>query len=356
MVPGKIPSADEPRKLAEALRVELQHSEERHRTIIESLPAFVAALDAQGKIVLWNRRLEEITGFTRQEMLGRDGAALLGEIHTDTHLPLKSGGFRLVRWRHAQMSNGTSGDPELFAVGVDVTEERQMQRRAAQAERLAAVGTLAAGLAHEVRNPLNSASLQLQVLERRLGRGETGPEALKSAIEVVQNEIRRLDRLVNEFLAFARPAPLDLHAFSLNDLVTSVLHLVKPECDPIGILVRTELDPELGSITADEERIRQVLLNVVRNGMEAMETGGTLTLRTHRADPRGFVRLEVEDTGPGFPEDAPIFDAFYTTKENGTGLGLSIVHSIISDHGGSIHVDSRKGRTCVAISLPQLAP
>lgn len=352
MAQPKAPAAHENRS-AEALRLELEQSEQRHRTIIESLPAFVVALDEEGRIVLWNRRLEEITGFTRAEMLGRTGTELLGETNTDTRLPLKGGGFRLVRWRHARISTGSPEEPALFAVGIDVTEERQMQRRAAQSERLAAVGTLAAGLAHEVRNPLNSASLQLQVLERRLGRGETNPEALRGALEVVHNEIRRLDRLVNEFLAFARPAPLNVHSFALNDLVHAVLDLVRPECEAGRIMILSDLDEELGNVRADEERVRQVLLNVVRNAMEAMENGGDLIVRTRRADAHGFVHIDVEDTGPGFPENAPIFDAFYTTKQNGTGLGLSIVHSIVSDHGGSIHVDSRPGRTCLSVSLPQ---
>lgn len=350
----KAPAVDEIHS-AEALRAELEQSEQRHRTIFESLPAFVVALDEQDRIVLWNRRLEEITGFTRAEMLGRTGTELLGDSGADTRLPLKGGGFRLVRWRHARITTAAPDEPALFAVGIDVTEERQMQRRAAQSERLAAVGTLAAGLAHEVRNPLNSASLQLQVLERRLGRGETDPEALRGALELVHNEIRRLDRLVNEFLAFARPAPLNVHAFALNDLIDAVLNLVRPECEAAGIVISTELDEDLDEVGADEERIRQVLLNVVRNAMEAMETGGKLYVRTRRADAHGYVHIDVEDTGPGFPENAPIFDAFYTTKQNGTGLGLSIVHSIVSDHGGSIHVDSKPGRTCLSISLPQTA-
>jgi len=339
----------------DTLRLELEESEQRHRNILESVPAFVVALDARGNIQLWNGRVEQVTGFCRREMIGQPGLHIVGDEDGDVRLPLKNGGHRLVRWRRADISVSPSGPPLTFAVGVDVTEEREVQRHAARTERLVAVGTLAAGLAHEVRNPLNSASLQLQVLERRLARGDAKPETLRTVVSIVHNEIRRLDRLVNEFLAFARPSPLNLRPITLNDVISGVLDLVKPECDSAGLAHFLDLDPTVGQIQGDEERLRQVFLNIVRNAVEAMGRGGRLNVSTHAADWRGFVRVDIEDSGPGFPENAPVFDAFYTTKEHGTGLGLSIVHSIITDHGGSVQVESRPGRTRFSVSLPQPA-
>ncbi len=336
-----------------ALELKLEQSERRHRNMLESVPAFVVALDGHGNVALWNRQLEQVTGFSRDEMIGERGVGLIGGVDRDLRLPLKRGGHRLVRWRRSEVTVSPNEPPLTFAVGVDVTEEREAQRHAARTERLVAMGTLAAGLAHEVRNPLNSASLQLQVIERRLARGDARPDAIQNGVNIVHNEIRRLDRLVSEFLAFARPMPLNLRPVALNDILAGVVHLVRPECETAGVALENALEPTVGRIHADEERLRQVFLNIVRNGIEAMEGGGRLVVSSHGADVRGFVRVEVEDTGPGFPETAPIFDAFYTTKERGTGLGLSLVHSIISEHGGSIQVESRPGRTLFSVSLPQ---
>ncbi len=334
----------------EHLRTELERSERRHREVVEAMPAFVVGLDDSGAIVLWNRSLELVTGFTREEMMGRPGADLVGDAEGDRRLPLKDGNQRLVRWQVTRVGDVGA---TTYAMGLDVTDEREAERRSRRAERLAAVGTLAAGLAHEVRNPLNSALLQLQVLERRIDKGQLEPEALLPVTSVVKDEIRRLDRLVSDFLAFAQPRPLQLKATFVNLLVESVVGLVRPDAHANGIELAVELDPHSGYAQLEPERMRQVLLNLIRNGVEAMAGGGTLTLRTRGPDHAGNVRIEVEDSGPGFAEDAPIFDAFYTTKESGTGLGLAIVHRIVSEHDGTIRVESAPGRTCFIIALPQ---
>jgi signal transduction histidine kinase len=337
----------------DVLRRELEQSERRHREVVEAVPAFVLALDAEGQIRLWNRRLEEVTGCSRDEMLGKPGLELVGE--GARKLPLKGGGHRLVRWQRAALTSA-DGKPVMYAMGVDVTDERDMLRRTLRAERLAAVGTLAAGLAHEVRNPLNSATLQLQVLRRRIDRGTTDPGELLPIVEIVHDEIRRLDRLVSDFLSFAQPRPLRLEPLLIDELVQGVAELLRLEAEADKISIVVELGAGEGTVEADAERMRQVLLNLMRNAVEAMSAqGGSLTLRTAPADVEGNARIELEDSGPGFPEDAPIFDAFYTTKASGTGLGLSIAYRIVADHGGSLQADSRPGRTRFVIKLPQQA-
>ena len=313
----------------EHLRRELERSERRHREVLEAVPAFVLGFDSNGRIVLWNRWLEEVTGFPRQEMLGTPGEHLVGRSGADRRLPLKRGGYRLVRWQTAVVP-ADGHELITYGLGRDVTDEREMLRRTLRAERLAAVGTLAAGLAHEVRNPLNSAQLQLSVLERRIERGNHEPAGLLAVTRVVKDEIRRLDRLVSDFLAFAQPRPLELSRRPVNDLVESIVELVLPEAESHGVVTRVELDASAGEVLVEPERMRQVLLNLVRNGIEAMPKGGTLTLRTRGPDDLGNISVEVEDSGTGFAEDAPVFDAFYTTKEGGTGLGLAIVHRIIT--------------------------
>jgi PAS domain S-box-containing protein len=343
---GKVSVARE----RERFRAELQLSERQHREIVDAIPAFVLALDEAGRVLLWNRQLEQVTGFTREDMIGHPGRDLV-QAGADRKLQLKSGDHRLVRWQYADVVRPT-GDRVTYALGIDVTDERAMLRRTLRAERLAAVGTLAAGLAHEVRNPLNSALLQLEVLKRRVERG-SGADALFPVLSIVQDEIRRLERLVNDFLAFAQPRPTSYTPTNVNQLVESVITLIKPEAETLGIEVRAELDPQTGSIEAAPERMRQVLLNLTRNALEAMSESGTLTLCTTRADSAGNVAIAVEDTGPGFPEEAPVFDAFYTTKASGTGLGLAIVHRIVGEHSGTIAVDSRPGATKFIIRLPQ---
>jgi signal transduction histidine kinase len=330
----------------ERLRVELERSERRHREVVEAVPAFVLGLDREGRIVLWNRRLEEVTGFSRHEMLGKDGRVLV-EGEGAVALPISTGGEILVRWERAAAEHE---NPVTYAVGIDVTREQEMARRTLRAERLAAVGTLAAGLAHEIRNPLNAASLQLQLLSRRLDRGESSPETVRPVTQVVQSEILRLERLVNEFLAFARPHPLQVASMDLCELVNAVLVFLEPEAEQRKVKIVRDFSTQVPLVEGDNERLRQVLLNLARNAIEAMPNGGVLTVRVHPTG--GGVSLEVQDTGVGIENDSAIFDAFYTTKEQGTGLGLSLVHRIVGDHGGSISVKSQPGSTRFTVWLP----
>jgi signal transduction histidine kinase len=333
----------------ERLQGELRRSERTHREVVEAVPALVLALDRAGRIRLWNRRLEELTGFPRDEMLGHPGQDLVrgGGVRP---LPTRAAGERLVRWERAEVGGTGPDDISTYAVGTDVTAEQEMLRRTLRAERLAAVGTLAAGLAHEVRNPLNSALLQLQVLERRLGRGDAAPASLSPILGAVSDEIHRLEHLVNDFLAFVRPRPLEVRPAALADLCQGVVAFIGPEAEAARVRLHVDLPADLVAVPMDAERMRQVLLNLVRNAVEAMPEGGDLTLRARNLP--GTVEIDVEDTGQGFPDETPIFDAFFTTKSKGTGLGLTIVHRIVTDHGGTIRVRSRPGATCFTICLP----
>ncbi len=330
------------------LRAELEASEKKHRNLVEHVPAFVLALNENGQIVLWNRYLEEVTGYTRAEMLGQLGEPLIrGD--EDQPLSIKHGGHRWVRWQRAVVTDRREARL-TYAMGTDVTDEREMLRRTLRSERLAAVGTLAAGLAHEVRNPLNSALLQLQVLERRISKGKTSPPELEPVVLLVKEEIRRLERLVADFLAFARPNQLELAEHPINALAESVVELLQPEAKQAHTKLLCRLAPEAGSAPIDPQHFRQILLNLVRNAIDACAGGGTVEVVSARHTAE--VTLEVRDNGAGFPSDAEIFDAFYTTKEGGTGLGLSIVHRLVTAHGGRITASSKGGITRFIIHLP----
>lgn len=340
----------------EHLRSELERSERRNRKVIDGVPAFVAALDEAGKIAVWNSQLEKVTGFSRQEMLGTNGEELVS-LGGTLRLPLKGGGHRSVRWTLAAVPRAAGEPPITYALGVDVTDESEMQRRTLRAERLAAVGTLAAGLAHEVRNPLNSATLQLQLLERKIAKNGVEPDAIRDIVQIVRGEIERLEHLVKDFLAFAKPQVVEPRPNDLNRVVETVMAMVRAEAEAARVRVNLQLTPGLGLVPLEEQSLRQVLLNLTRNCLEALQPqgGGTLTIVTKPVVGVATVALQVIDDGPGFDESLPVFDAFFTTKEGGTGLGLSIAHRIVTEHGGTIGVESKPGHTCFTINLPQPA-
>jgi signal transduction histidine kinase len=313
--------------------------------LIDGLAALVVALDAKGNIAFWNRRLEELTGHGRDEMLGQPGAALVSG-DGPRPLPVKHGGPRQIRWqRSAPTADGWS-----YAIGTDVTEAEASLASTMRAERLAAMGMLASGLAHEVRNPLNAALLQLAVLRRRLERPDCQPGTVRPVADLIELELQRLGRLVDDFIAFAQPRPLSRRTTDVASLCRTIATLLESEAQRTGIELRLDVSGELPTLVADPDRLQQVLLNLARNALEAMPGGGTLTLRV-RSGP-GLVDIDVADTGPGFPETSPVFDAFFTTKPSGTGLGLSIVHRIVTDHGGTVRVRSQPGDTCFTVSLP----
>jgi signal transduction histidine kinase len=244
----------------------------------------------------------------------------------------------------------------VFIIGRDVTDEKALEARVRRTEKLAAVGTLAAGLAHEIRNPLNGAQLHLTYLNRALAKHDAHEE-LNEAVDIVTSEIQRLSELVTDFLEFARPRGLRRQSVSIQALCIRSKDLLAT--DSTG-RVSVELDMPDAEVIAevDPDMIEQVLLNLLTNAVQAVkgnDNGGKVTLRVRRR-PRQ-VTLAVIDDGPGLPdESAPIFDAFYSSKATGTGLGLSIVHRIVTDHGGAIAVDSKPGCTCFELTLPLIDP
>jgi two-component system sensor histidine kinase HydH len=220
-------------------------------------------------------------------------------------------------------------------------EKRELTRRAQMAEKLAAVGTLTAGLSHEIRNPLNAAALQLTVLERRIQKLD--PEIQRPLLQpltLVRDEIRRLEHVLQDFLQFARPTALRLRPTRVVELAEKVWAFLATDAERRG--VKLELDcGAVPDIAADQDQLRQVLMNLSLNALDAAGTSGTVRLSCERdAEHPDWVLLHVDDTGPGVPEDAQprLFEPFFTTKANGSGLGLSISNAIVSQHGGRISV------------------
>jgi signal transduction histidine kinase len=241
-------------------------------------------------------------------------------------------------------------------------EKRDLSRRAQMAEKLAAVGTMTAGLSHEIRNPLNAAALQLSVLERRIARlARDAQPPLLEPLTVVKDEIRRLDHILEDFLQFARPREFVPRAVDVTAVVTRVLDLLGGEAERRGIRLERDLEP-VPPVAGDEERLRQVLVNLGLNALEAVKEGGIVrvscrVVEAAMEDREPSVEVLVDDDGSGVPPEARdrIFEPFFTTKAKGSGLGLSIVHAIVTQHGGRIRVeDSPEGGARFVVSLARV--
>jgi signal transduction histidine kinase len=331
----------------EALSRRAARTEHRYVSVVELAEVVIIGIDGAGGILLFNREAERVTGWARDEVIGRPLAELLVP---ENGLKTRAGKVRDVRWQIARAPAAESNDVATFYIGRDVTEERAERERHQQQERLAAVGTLAAGLAHEIRNPLNGAQLHVSFLERALTK--SGDQESLEAVKVVGDEIQRLAHLVTDFLDFARPRPLQREPTNAKALAQRAMQLVAAGARQRSVELVADLPSTDLVFDADPQRLEQVLLNLLQNAIEAARPeGGRVVLRARR-EPR-HVWLEVDDDGPGLSANtAEVFDAFYSTKATGTGLGLAIVHRIVTDHSGTIDVESRPGRTRFRVRIP----
>ncbi len=351
----------------------LVRAEHRYVNAVELARVLIVGLDARTHIRLFNREAERVTGFARDEVLDTAFTNILQEDLVESvgaeiaaatagkgpardvlecAVRTKNGRYRDVRWQVAYAPSPAEDDVVLFVIGHDLTEELALKEKTLQHEKLAAVGTLAAGLAHEIRNPLNGAQLHVSFLERALKKRGAETEMI-DAIHVVGDEIKRLAVLVSDFLDFARPRPPQLRPTSARMLCDRVLHLLGPKANDAKVTLTLDFPTRDPTLSVDASMVEQVLLNLLCNAIEAVAPAGhgRVILRVRRL-PRD-VYFEVEDDGAGLPSpDAPIFDAFFSTKPNGTGLGLAISHRIATDHGGDVTVESRPGRTVFRVTLP----
>ncbi|MBL8682981.1 MAG: response regulator [Myxococcales bacterium] len=364
----------------EALSRQLAESERRYRDVVDSTGVLVFAIDRQARVVIANRRACDTLGVTAEELVGldfftrclaQDGRASArsrvesvlrghGVVEFDAPLTAKSGP-RSVRWHATQAAVGAKeNDARAYLTGVDVTERLELERRAAESEALAHMGTLAAGLAHEIRNPLNAAGLQLHLLGRAVDRLPDGEERapLKNRVEIVASELKRLEHLLGDFLELARPRPIARESVDLVRLLDRVLSLHEPIATTRNIMIERKF--ERASARGDHDRLEQVFHNLVVNALEASSDGGTIEVTVEREEgPSPTVLASVRDTGRGIPEAtlARIYEPFFTTKPAGTGLGLTIVRQIVQRHGGAVLIDSTEGRgTRVSIRLPAASP
>ncbi len=343
--------------------------------IIDSLPVGLYVIDREYRISVWNRKRETgMQGVSREEAIGRtifeilhrqpasvlrkefDEVFSTGKLQIFQMESTASGELRTYRLSKIPMRLDNGPVTHVITVGEDVTEWRQAQDRFSQAEKLAAIGTLAAGVMHEINNPLATIAACAESLELT---HEDAPPDIQEGLRLIQSEVQRCKGIVDSLLDFSRPKASDKSLVDVNAAIDRTLFVLKHHTRFKKLQVRTELDRSLGAVVyANEEQLVQVFMALLINAMDAMQERGTVELRTRPSDDGTAVLAEVVDQGEGIRRaDIPkLFEPFFTTKApgRGTGLGLSICYAIVAEHGGRIEVDSTPGEGSVfRIVLPR---
>lgn len=360
-------------------------------TVFNAIEDGVVVVDEQGRIVYLNRAVSQLLNWRADEVEGRAIKELLPELDWDNLTAFGPDGrprttrhefevayprARFLRLYAAPLDGEAKSSSGMALILNDATEARQKTFEAIESERIHSLTLLAASVAHEIGNPLNALHIHLQLMARQIKKlragGETSAlgrfsrrerktesdtaeavEKLDHYLEVAKGEISRLDYIVTQFLQAIRPSPAQLAPGSINDVIRETLELLRPELDNRGLNVKEKLGRRLPLAPLDAGQMKQVLVNLIKNAMQAMTRDGILTVQTGHTPDAAWVA--IGDTGGGIPADqiSHIFEPFYTTKKKGTGLGLMIVQRIIRQHGGRIEVESNVGRgTTFRISLP----
>ena len=361
------------------LFTEVQNAKIYNETLLQNLTSGVIAADAEGRITVFNKEAEQITQLPWQNVLDRsidDLPPALGQLLRET---LQSGEFQehreivlhtgeedVIIRASSSLFHGQNGQMlGALMVLTDITAVKRLEQQIRRSDRLASLGTLSAGMAHEIKNPLVSIKTFTQLLPERY----QDSDFRETFSNLIGHEIDRIDSLVNQLLRFARPAKPLLKPMHVHDVLEKSLMLVGHRLYQKEIKLSRSWDAEVDTIRADADQLEQVFLNFFLNAMDAMKQGGELTVSTEirsaedlvgsvngrSADVREILRVTVRDDGEGIrSEDVPhVFDPFFTTKDYGTGLGLSVVHGIIQEHGGQIEVESELSKgTAFHILLP----
>ena len=360
-------------------------------TLFNTIEDGVLVVDAEGRIAYFNDAAIRLIGLPPAAE-GQEIRRYIPELDWEQVSAMdQAGGNRVARhefeihyprprFLHVYAAPLDAEQPGSRGVALilhDATEAREKTQAAIESERSQALTLLAASVAHEIGNPLNALSIHLQLLEREAkklrklvpeirdlcGKGKrtstAGTETMEIALKVerylsvARGEVNRLDYIITQFLQAIRPTAPQIHMASVNDIVRETLELLGPEIENRGVTVKEDLSDKLRPVPIDAAQIKQVLVNLCKNAIQAMTRGGVLTLCTEARE--DGVCLVVKDTGGGIPQDLlnRIFEPFYTTKKKGSGLGLMIVQRIVRDHGGRIQLESNVGQgTTFRVWLP----
>lgn len=328
-------------------------------TIFQSIQEGVVVLDGKGIITYTNRAAGELIGFNPTAVTGKPMSRFLREIDWNRILDLDTGEWtklsshqievrypepRVLNFYVVPLSVVESTEKGAVIILRDVTGDRAQEASLVESERLNAVRLLAAGVAHEIGNPLNALNIHLQLLDRELKKNNHNNRPnLLELVEVARTEVTRLDLIITQFLKAIRPSKPNLAKNQINLIIQDTLALLKQEIDNRGAHVELECSSDLPAIRVDKDQIKQAFFNIIKNALQAMPDGGLLRITAAASD--RFLAVAFRDNGSGIsPEDiGHIFEPYYTTKSEGSGIGLMIVQRIIQDHGGRMDVHSEPG-------------
>jgi two-component system, NtrC family, sensor kinase len=353
---------------------ELQKLTEYNENILESMDSGILVLDLDGRVVRWNRAMEALQGRLREEVLGHfldeifpesflealRGSLVLGEGEDDAiahiyklHLPSAEGRSVMVNVSIAPFQVGSGERQGTILILDDVTARIRLEEQLQHSEKMASIGLLAAGVAHEVNTPLAGISSYTQMLRAQVD----GEDPRAALLEKIEKQTFRAAKIIHNLLNFSRSGSSEMERLDVNKAILDVMSLVEHQLEGSRIKVRRELSSDLPEVRGNENRIQQVFFNLILNARDAMPRGGWLTLVT-RADDDAVI-VEIKDTGDGIRREdiKRIYDPFFTTKGigRGTGLGLSVSYGILQEHGGAIFVDSVPGKgTTFQVALPAL--
>ncbi|MGB2768837.1 MAG: ATP-binding protein [Candidatus Zixiibacteriota bacterium] len=336
--------------------------------VFEAMHSAVVAVDENGKIVMLNRLAEELFGVSRDHAVRQD----YDSVFPNDPCLLKQAFEKKRTTREVETEFRTlSGEDKALIVGTsclfdeekrfkgavavihDITELKKFEEEAKRAERLSALGNLAAGVAHEIRNPLNAISITAQRLKSEFV-PQKDEDEYSSFTEIILNEIKRLDSIINQFLRLAKAHKLNRVPTDISAFLDEVTNLAEVEANEKSIRITRSID-KLPDLKIDQDEMKKAVLNIMLNGIQATPSSGSLTVRSYTDDSQAHVVIEITDSGAGIPKEnlSKIFQPYFSTTEKGTGLGLSIAHRIISDHKGKIEVKSQRGKgTTFTIKLP----
>lgn len=340
------------------------------QTILSAIQEGLIVIDEKGVITYANPAAETLLGFSAESAEGQPIDRYLREIDWDRVVQLDESEWSNLVNREIEITYPrhrfvnfyvvplAAVNPEAVGAVVilrDVTSDRENHESTLESERLSAVTLLAAGIAHEIGNPLNSLTIHLQLIAQELA---TFPEeqgaSLRELVDITHQEVSRLDQIINQFLQALRPMEPEFERRSLLEVLEQTLSFLQPEIEDRNVLIEVEADDLLPDCVIDGNQIKQAFYNIIRNAMQAMEGGGLIKIQLSSNE--RVVGIAFSDTGPGInPEDiGHLFEAYRTTKSEGSGLGLMIVQRIIRDHGGEIEVRSEPGSgTTFSIFLPR---
>ena len=334
--------------------------------LVENMPMGLVAIDPEEQIASFNQTAESMLGINAHQAFGKRLTEILPLSFQDFFNHLKTESGPINRELETYLNNERNLPLEVIGTALtgedgaalgwvilfrDLTEIQHLKKEIARSQRLASIGRLAAGVAHEIRNPLSSIKGFATYFKERY---RDTPRDQQTA-EIMIQEVERLDRVIGQLLEFARPMSIQKRATQLEGLIRHSMKMVEGDARQKGITLNVKSDPRINTVQIDPDRIKQVLLNLYLNALEAMEGGGDLSVAFLRVDKNQSIQITVSDTGPGIkPEDLPhLFDPYFTTKTSGTGLGLAIVHKIIESHKGEIQVKSQRGEgTTITLVIP----